>query len=132
MAKAATAAMSETAAAAKNAGRASIASAGFSAKWQNSLRANLYPAAGASLSPAALIFDRISYSEIFQTGGDIIGHPLLWLPIEANLPGGSTKWTPARYVQTFGPLVSVNLPGRRPMLFAAKRRGRRCSSASTR
>lgn len=73
--------------------------------------------------PAALIFDRIGYSEIFQTGGDIAGHPLLWLPIEANLPGSATKWTPARYAQSVGPLLSVNLPGRRPMLFAAKKRG---------
>ncbi|QDW39006.1 hypothetical protein FFI89_018755 [Bradyrhizobium sp. KBS0727] len=123
MAIAATAAMAETANAAKTAGRASIAQAGFSAKWQNALRANLYPSSGNSLSPAALIFDRIGYSEIFQTGGDIAGHPLLWLPIEANLPGSATKWTPARYAQSVGPLLSVNLPGRRPMLFAAKKRG---------
>jgi hypothetical protein len=87
------------------------------------MRANSYPSTGASLSPAALIFNKISYSEIFQTGGDIAGHPLLWLPIEANLPGGSTKWTPARYVQQVGPLMSVNLPGRRPMLFARGKRG---------
>lgn len=123
MAKAATSAMAETGVAAKNAARANIASAGFSAKVANAMRADTYPAAGTSLNPAALIFNRIGYSEIFQTGGDIAGHPLLWLPIGANLPGSSTKWTPARYAQTFGPLVSVNLPGRRPMLFAAKKRG---------
>jgi len=123
MAKAATSAMGETGLAAKNAGRANIISAGFSPKVANAMRANTYPKTGASLSPAALIFNRIAYSEIFQTGGDIAGHPLLWLPIEANLPGSSTKWTPRRYAQTFGPLVSVNLPGRRPMLFAARKRG---------
>lgn len=122
MATAATAAMRETATAAKAAARANIASAGFSAKVANAMRANAYPAAGTSLDPAALIFNRIGYSEIFQTGGTIAGD-LLWLPIEANLPGASTKWTPSRYAQTFGPLVSVNLPGRRPMLFAANRRG---------
>ncbi|MBR1150077.1 DUF6441 family protein [Bradyrhizobium sp. JYMT SZCCT0428] len=124
MARAATAAMGETALAAKTAARASIAAAGFSAKVQNAMRANAYPSAGASLSPAALIFNKIRYSAIFQTGGTIDGSPLLWLPIEANLPGTSGgKWTPARYAQSVGALVSVNLPGRRPMLFAAKKRG---------
>jgi uncharacterized protein DUF6441 len=121
MAQAATAAMRETALAAKEAARANIASAGFSGKWQNALRANVYPAQGTSLEPAALIFEKIRYSEIFQTGGTIAGNPLLWLPIEANLGGG--KWTPARYAQNVGPLVSVNVPGRPPMLFAKGKRG---------
>lgn len=123
MAKALTGAMGETALAAKHAARANITGAGFSPRVANAMRANTYPASGSSLSPAALVFNKISYSQIFQTGGDIAGHPLLWLPIEANLPGGTVKWTPARYIRQFGPLVSVNLPGRRPMLFAKGKRG---------
>jgi hypothetical protein len=121
MAMAATAAMTETATAAKLAGRASIASAGFSQRWQNSLQANVYPSTGKSLSPAAVVFDKIRYSEIFQTGGVISGDPL-WLPIERNLPGSPIKWTPKRYAQSVGKLVSVNIPGRPPLLFDAKRR----------
>ncbi len=121
MAKALTGAMGETALAAKNAARANITSAGFSPKVSNAMRANVYPAQGVSLSPAALVFNKISYSQIFQTGGTITGDPL-WLPIEANLPGGSVKWTPRRYAQSVGKLVSVNIPGRPPLLFDAKRR----------
>lgn len=122
MAEAATSAMAETAEAAKAKGRASISAAGFSSRWQNSLRANVYPSGGGkSLSPAALIFDKIRYSEIFQTGGTISGDPMLWLPIEANLPGG-TKWTPAKYSASFGRLISINRPGHRPLLVDARRR----------
>lgn len=121
MARAATAAMTETANAAKLAGRASIASAGFSEKWQNSLRSRVYPTSGNSLSPAAIVFDNIQYSQIFQTGGTISGEPL-WLPIERNLPGSAVKWTPRRYAQSVGKLVSVNIPGKPPMLFDAKLR----------
>jgi hypothetical protein len=122
MAKAATATMGQVGPAALRAGRAAIASAGMSVRAQNALRLKLYPADGSSLDPAALVYDRIRYSEIFQTGGRINGNPKLWLPIAANLPPSpAAKWTPARYVASVGPLVSVNLPGRRPMLFAAQR-----------
>lgn len=123
MAKAATGAMGDTAVAAKGAARKEFARAGFSEKWQQATRANVYPSSGTSLSPAALIFNRIRYSEIFQTGGRIDGNPLLWLPIDANLPHASTKWTPARYAAQFGPLVSVNIPGKPPLLFARGKRG---------
>jgi hypothetical protein len=116
MAKAATSAMAQTAEAAKNAVRADLAGAGFSAKWLNATRSKVYPEGGASLSPAALIYNRISYSEIFETGGQINGHPLLWLPIEANTGG---KVRPRDYG---GTLVSVNIPGRPPLLFDKDRR----------
>jgi hypothetical protein len=43
IAKAATAAVREAAELAKTAGRANIAAAGFGRKWQNALRAKIYP-----------------------------------------------------------------------------------------
>ncbi|WP_409188453.1 DUF6441 family protein [Bradyrhizobium sp. RDM4] len=127
MATAGTLAITEVANQAKAAGRANIAAAGFGPKWQNALRAEIYPKRGVSLNAAAVIFHKIPYSEIFEEGGTIAGHPLLWLPIEANLPArsGLRSWTPRAYAAQVGPLVSVNVPGRRPMLFAATRGGPR-------
>jgi hypothetical protein len=120
MATAATAAITQVAGEAKILGRANIAAAGFSSKWQNALRSEVFPKSGVSLNAAAIIFHKIPYSGIFDTGGTIHGQPLLWLPIEANLPArsGLRAWTPAAYAKQFGPLVSVNVPGRRPLLFA--------------
>lgn len=115
MAKAATAAVTRATGEAKTAGRASIQEAGFSAKWQNALQAKVYPEGGVSLNAAGLVYHKISYAGIFQEGGTIAGRPLLWLPIEANLPGGE-KWTPARFVQSIGPLRSVRNARGRPLL----------------
>lgn len=121
MARAATAAMKQAAELAKAKGRASIAAGGFSKKWQNALRANVYPATGASLKPAALVFHKISYSSVFEEGATIAGKPLLWIPL-ANVPsssrGSGHPMTPSEYAARFGPLVSVNVPGKPPMLFA--------------
>jgi len=130
MATAATAAITQVAGEAKAAGRASIAAAGFSTKWQNALQAEIFPDTGVSLNAAAVIFHKIPYSGILEDGGTIHGQPLLWLPIEANLPArsGLRRWTPALYVQQIGPLVFVNVAGRRPLLVprtVSRRRGGR-------
>lgn len=128
IANAATEAMSDAANIAKAAGRASIAAAGFSSKWQNALRADVYPKGGiVSMSPAALIHHRIAYSGEFERGGTIRGQPFLWLPIEANLPrrSGGRKWTPKDFVRQFGALTSVNRPGKPPLLVARVRQGSR-------
>lgn len=119
VADAATGAMADAAQIAKTGGRASIAAAGFSTRWQNALRANVYPTGGkASLQPAALIFHKIGYSNVFETGATIHGRPMLWLPIHENLPiaPGGRQWTPANFVKQVGPLRSVNVPGKPPML----------------
>jgi len=50
MARAATAAMKETAEIAKSKGRASIDAGRLSKKWQNALRANVYPAVASALA----------------------------------------------------------------------------------
>lgn len=125
IAKAATGAMKDTAELAKKRGRASIAAAGFSSRWQNALRADVYPTGKASMSPAAVIRHKIDYAGIFEEGGTISGNPLLWIPIEANMPvrSGGRRWTPKTFAASVGPLVKVTLPGRRPMLFAKGKRG---------
>src|SRR3954453_19221142 len=81
LAKAATAAVREAGEIAKRDGRASIAAAGFSRKWQNALRVNIYPLQGDSLRPAAFIFHKIRYAGVFEQGAVIAGQPFLWLPL---------------------------------------------------
>ena len=124
IAKAATAAMRDAGDIAKRNGRASIAAAGFSRKWQNALRVNIYPPQGDSMRPAAFIFHKIRYAGVFEEGAVIRGQPLLWLPL-ANVPlRRGRPMTPSQYVRSVGPLVSVERPGRPPLLFA-KYRARR-------
>jgi hypothetical protein len=132
IAKAATAAMKDAGDVAKRIGRSSIASAGFSRKWQNALRVNVYPAQGDSLRPAAFIFHKIRYAGVFEEGSVIRGQPLLWLPL-ANVPvRRGRQMTPSEYVRSVGPLVSVQRSGSPPLLFAkyrAKRSRRRAADS---
>lgn len=64
IAKAGIAAVREAGEIAKSKGRASIAASGFSRKWQNALRVNIYPPQGDSLCPAAFIFHKIRYAGV--------------------------------------------------------------------
>jgi hypothetical protein len=64
--------------------------------------------------PAALIFHRIPFAGVFERGITISGRPLLWLPIEQNLPPGIHS--PSQYGKK---LVSVNIAGKPPLLFDA-------------
>src|SRR6185369_14975452 len=84
LATAATTAVAEAGAQALKNGRASIAAAGFSRKWQNALRLDVFPKGGVSVNAAAVLRHTIPYAGIFETGGTIEGP--LWLPIDRNLP----------------------------------------------
>ncbi len=122
IAQAATAAIADVGAKVKTQGRAAIASAGFGVRWQNAFRVDLYPKGGGpSLRPAAFIYHKIPYADIYETGGTIRGNPVLWLPIEPNLPARGGRWTPARYVREIGPLASAE-HGNRPYLVTVPRR----------
>jgi uncharacterized protein DUF6441 len=124
IAKAATAAIREAGEIAKRDGRASIAAAGFSRKWQNALRVNIYPPQGDSMRPAAFIFHKIRYAGLFEEGAVISGQPLLWLPLP-NVPlRRGRPMTPSQYARSIGPLVSVQRPGGPPLLFPKYRSGR--------
>jgi hypothetical protein len=108
--------------AARDAVRKMVAEAGFGKKWSNSFRAKFGVNNGSLYNPFALIFSTISYAGIFETGGTIAGKPFLWLPTD-NVPpiAGRPHMTPKEYVQNVGPLVTMRLPGRVPMLGAQVR-----------
>lgn len=96
-------------------GRAAIAAGGFSSKWQTSWKVQSYPKSGASLSPKIFARHTIRYAGEFQDPDTIAGHPLLWVPIEKNLPGG--HWTPQKYRRLIGPLRGGRRGAGRPILF---------------
>jgi uncharacterized protein DUF6441 len=125
IAKAATAAIREAGEIAKRDGRASIAASGFSRKWQNALRVNIYPPQGDSLRPAAFIYHKIRYAGVFEEGAVIGGQPLLWLPLPTVPLRRGRPMTPSQYARSVGPLVSVQRPGSPPLLFPKYRSGRR-------
>lgn len=124
---AATAAISDAADIAKREGRADIAAAGFSKKWQNALRTQVYPRRKTSMNASALIWHKIGYSNIFEEGATITGKPRLWLPLQsAPQRLGRQKMTPSLYVKSIGPLVTIKRPGKPPLLagqIATNRRG---------
>ncbi len=111
----------------KSAGRADIAAAGFGPKWQNALKVVVYPKNAESIQPTIQTYHKIGYSEIFEEGGSIFGKPLLWLPIEKNLPTrrGLHRVTPSFYVKNIGPLFPIFRAGKAPLLAAQKKTGKR-------
>lgn len=122
IAEAGTAAIREAAGEIKTGSRASIAAAGFSKRWQNALRADVYPKKGKSANAAAHIYHKIPYAEVFETGATIQGNPLMWLPMR-GLPTklARKKLTPERFATEIGDLTSLNRPGQRPLLMASMR-----------
>lgn len=126
LARAATAAVTEAGNVALRDGRADIAGSGLGRKHQSALRLDVFPKGQDSLNAAAVIRSKIPYEGIFEDGGIIVGSPLLWLPIEKNLPtrSGGRRWTPSKYAAAFGPLVSLRRSGNQPPLLGG-RRGKR-------
>lgn len=119
VAKAATAAVTDAGNIALREARADMAAAGFSRKWQSALKLDVFPKGRDSLDAAAVLRSKISYAGIFEEGGQIAGDPLLWLPIEKNLPLrlGAHRWTPSLYAQAFGPsLRTIRRGGNQPPL----------------
>jgi Family of unknown function (DUF6441) len=120
IAKAATAAVRDATEMAKSAGRASIAGAGFSRKWQNALRVKIYPPNRDSMRAAALIYHKVPYAEVFEEGVVIQGKPLLWLPLPSAPFGAGGRRIPAsKFQQKVGsPLYTIRRAGKPPMLGA--------------
>jgi hypothetical protein len=116
----------------KQQGRAAIASGGFSAAWQNALRVETYPSKGVSAGAALLAHHKIPYAGVFQRGAVIKGQPLLWIPVR-GLPKriGGRRMTPKLYEERIGPLHTVTIPGKPPML-AASLRGQKLTIANLR
>lgn len=103
--------------------RADIAGAGFGRRWQGATKAKVYPESAISLTPTIHVYNAIPFSGIFETGGDILGKPMLWLPLpSAPLTLKGAKLRPKNYFREVGqPLYSMNLPGKPPMLGAKVR-----------
>lgn len=114
------AAISEAADIVKREGRADIAAAGFSKRWQNALRVNIYPKRGVSIDAAALIYHKIQYAGVFEEGALIKGSPYLWLPLpDAPKGRGGGRMPASQYRQRIGqPLYSIKRPGKPPLLGA--------------
>lgn len=108
----------------KKDGRANIAAAGFSKKWQNAFRVNVYPTRGASLDPAVFAYHKIPYAGVFEHGAQIKGNPLLWLPLD-NTPAkiGGKRFTPATYIAQIGPLRAARSKRGTPLLLGKIRGG---------
>jgi hypothetical protein len=125
IAKTATKTMHDAADLMKSQGRSAMASGGMSTRFQNTLRSNVYPSSGVSLTPAALLYDKIPWAGIFETGGTIAGSPMLWLPIDENLPlqARGKRWTPKDFTNQIGPLRSGK-HGSKPLLFGQVRVGK--------
>lgn len=119
IATAATGAMNDAGAQIKQQGRANIASAGFSVRWQNAMRVNLYPdkKRAVSLHPALLAYHKIPYAGVFENGATIAGSPYLWLPLP-NVPTSvnGRHMSPANYIRQIGPLQLIIRPGKPPLL----------------
>lgn len=128
IAEAGTAAMREVANSIKLKGRSNISAAGFSTKWQNAFRVDVYPKRGVSANAAALVYHRIPYADIFETGGTIRGKPTLWVPLPSTPKKiGRRRMTPARFINEVGPLFPIRGKGGKPLLaanVAKKRRSR--------
>lgn len=121
MASALTFAMRDVGKLAVQKGRASIASAGLSARWVRSLRAINRPKSGVTFDPSVFVHSTINYSDIFERGGVINGKPLLWLPLP-NVPRrAGRQLTPKQYVRQFGKLTTIHRDGKPPMLGASVR-----------
>ena len=116
IARAATFAVKEAGLDLKKSARGSIASAGFSKKWQNALRVDAYPKRDISINAAAHVYHKISYAHVFEDGAKISGKPTLWLPMP-NVPkkhAGETL-TPKRFP---GVLQYIKSKSGRPLLVA--------------
>ncbi len=106
VAHAATAGVRDCGKAAQDAGRAEIASHGFtSRRWKNSIVSVMHPKGGAEvLDPWAWVHSKINFADVFETG-KAISKTFLWLPLPAvpNWPGDpSRQMSPKKYMQTFG------------------------------
>lgn len=115
IAEAATGAMTSAVAAIKSEGRADIAKAGFGKRWQNTFRVDQYPRRGrVSINAAALVYHKIPYADVFETGATIRGRSgKLWLPLKDTPKKiGRNRMTPQRFVQQVGPLFPIRGTGK--------------------
>lgn len=99
--------------------RESIASAGFSTKWQNALRGDVYKNGSGGLSTAAAVYHKIPYADVFESGATIRGKPMLWVAMSHTPKKVARKrMTPQRFEESIGELFAIK-KGARPLLAAS-------------
>ena len=127
--------MGDLAAEAKIDGRAEIARAGFSKRWQGALRVDRYPKAPrVSIDSAVVVRSKIPYAGVFEDGATIMGKPLMWLPTPSAPKhiGRNTPMTPENYNLNIGDLQSMTSAKGTPLLVAQVRMPRSASVPSVR
>lgn len=113
IAQAGTAALREAADVGKKKGRANIGAAGFSKRWQDALRADVYPKKGESASAALLFYHAVPYANVFEEGATIRGKPKLWVPLSSTpTKVNRERITPERFIRGYGPLFPMKIRGK--------------------
>jgi hypothetical protein len=99
-------------------GRQSIAGAGFPGRWQTGFRVRLYPpqAGRGDLGGAAFSYHLLWFANVFERGARIAGKPLLWLPLPTAPLISGRPMTVKQYVRMIGPVRSIVVAGKPPML----------------
>lgn len=118
IAKAATAAIRGVGRIAVKETKSSIAAAGLGSQLSRGMRVKFDPPKGYSLEPSALIFNKFGFISVFEFGATITGRPFLWLPLPAVPKAKGRQLTPAQFAARFGKLITINRPGKPPMLGA--------------
>lgn len=99
-------------------GRADIQAAGnFGARWSAGLDVSVDLPATKSFAAKIAVTHKIKYFSIFETGGPIVGKPLLWIPFSYT----GLKISASKYAKAFGLFYVENKRGL-PMLFSMKDR----------
>lgn len=111
LAKAMTLAVNKTAAEMLAAGRGAVATSGLGPRFTNALRMQTFPGKD-SLRPAALVWHRIPYAQVFEDGATIRGKPLLWIPVGRTRSEKQRARAAAKGAQLF----TLNRPGKPPLL----------------
>jgi hypothetical protein len=117
-------------------GTAQIAAGGLGSRWQRGLNFRVYTDSRVPTEIAATSFyHRIGLFNVFERGISISPGKLMWLPVSGLAKQfsvlGKRRLTPEKYAKTVGPLVSVNVPGKPPMLFARADLGKRGNAKVT-
>lgn len=118
-------------------GRAEIARARLSKRWERGFRTWVFPRTpNGSLDVTVRGRHRIGYANIFERGGTIRGRPLLWIPLSSTPKINGRPATAGAFVRAVGPLHTIRRPGKPPLLagysMRAGRAGRKLSVAQLR
>jgi hypothetical protein len=98
---------------AKTEGRKSIGAAGFSKRWENTLRSDAYPGKKKnSLNAATAIFHKIPYADVFESGATVRGSPTLWVPFSSTPTKRTSQndrkqFTPKKFIRQVAPLFPL-------------------------